>query len=552
MRIIATIEVDIDRTPLGTTSRCADMLQGRPILLRTIDRLKKSQHLGGVYLLCLERQLDRVSQLASGSGAVVKSHGFGDPPWRPLVQTARKWSRNGWRGGLGGSTIFDEYTDARVLSELLKSVEADAVLSVPPAAPFVDPGIVDRMIAHRRAVKDEARMVVTQAPPGVAGILLDGDLVHELGAQGIPIGWLISYKPDAPQKDVLFTSCHCDIPVELRHASGRLIADTDSSCATVEALFRDHPEPDAATIGRWLAQRDRSFVADWPEEVEIELNTDEPYPASMMRPHVPAAQSRGSMSLEVVEAIGHALAQRDDALVVLGGFGDPLRHPQFDLVLEKLRVGREQRASGFGLAVRTHGLDLSDERIESIIRNKVDVVEVQLDAWTEGVYSLLHSPGDRAVRFERVLARINRLTERRESAGLATPILLPSFTKCKENVHELDEFHDGWLRRVGAVAIHGFSHYSGRLEDRSVMRMTPPRRIPCRRLWKRCVVLADGRVTLCDQDAFGTHIVGRLPGTPLGDIWKSASLHDARERHTSLGQCGLPILCRSCDEWHRP
>jgi len=44
------------------------------------------------------------------------------------VQTARKWSLDGWRGGIGGTTHFDEFTDARVISGLLRSERADLVL----------------------------------------------------------------------------------------------------------------------------------------------------------------------------------------------------------------------------------------------------------------------------------------------------------------------------------------------------------------------------------------------------------------------------------------
>ena len=70
-------------------------------------------------------------------------------------------------------------------------------------------------------------MSFTQAPPGLAGLLLAAPLVHELAREGIPVGWIFSYKPDAPQKDLIFLTCCFEVPVDVRYATGRLMADTD-------------------------------------------------------------------------------------------------------------------------------------------------------------------------------------------------------------------------------------------------------------------------------------------------------------------------------------
>lgn len=551
MKVIAAIEVDLVTTPLGTRSRCADELGGVPVLRRTVEQLARCRNLAGIHLLCPPEQVSRCLKLAEGLAVEVHSNALGPPPWRSLVQPARKWALDGWRGGIGGTTVFDEYTDPRTLSGLLKDVDAQAVLSVPPAAPFFDPGIADRMIEHRRSIGDEARLVVTQSPPGMAGVLLDRELVLELGERGIPIGWLISYKPDAPQKDVIFTAACCEAPVEVRHAVGRLILDTDSAARTIQDLYADAGNADAREVARRMTGREQSYVPPMPRELEIELTTEDAFPDSMLHPRGARVPRRAPIDVSVVGKLAAELGQVDDSLVVLGGFGEPLRHPKLGEVLQALRPGG--RGSGvYGLAIRTTLVDLTDQHLDWLLESGVDVVEVILDAWGEGLYSTLHARGDANVGdMKKALGAIDRLSQRREQARSATPIVVPSMTKCRENVHELDEFHDGWLRRVGAVAIHGYSHRAGQMENRSVIRMTPPTRNPCRRLKSRCVVLADGSVTLCDQDFKGAQGVGNLRDHSLEAIWRGARFEHIRKGHAA-NDYAVASLCGSCDEWHRP
>ena len=138
MNVIAVIQADLEVTPLGTRSRLADELRGLPILRRTVERVLDVSGLSGVYVLTPENQAARCRTLLDGTAAVVQPMNADPPPWAALIRASRKWSLDGWRGGVGGSTAFDEYTDCRLIDGLLRHVEADAVLSVPPAAPLLD------------------------------------------------------------------------------------------------------------------------------------------------------------------------------------------------------------------------------------------------------------------------------------------------------------------------------------------------------------------------------------------------------------------------------
>lgn len=556
MKVIAVMQVDLDVTPIGTRSRLGFELGGVTVLRRTIEQIKRMQHACAIYVLCPEAQMPRCRFLTADCGVTLVPCSGDAPPWRSLVASARKWSLDGWRGGIGGAVGYDEFVDCRALAGLLDTVDvdADAVLCVPPDAPLLSPELSDGMIDLLASTMDDSRMIFCQAPPGLSGLLLQNDLIREVGGQNMPIGWVFSYKPDMPQKDLIFLPCCYEVPPELRYAAGRLVCDTDRSVRRVMDLMKDHPGADARTIGTWLQNRDAVHLDERPREIEIELTTADPFPENLLRPRGDRVPSREPISTETVEAITRELCEDDDALIVLGGFGDPLRHPRFVDVLSAIRRVTQAtgHASSIGLCVRTAGVDLSDAVIDGLIEHGVDVLQVTLDAWTPELYDTVHAcePRD-GTMLERVCARLDQLSRRREVLRSVRPILVPDFVKAKDNLHEMDAFHNGWIRRHGAVSITGYSHHAGQLEDRSVMRMCPPTRTPCRRVRSRAMVLSDGVVTMCDQDFHGAHPIGRIGETGLTEMWCGRTLQQIRGDH-QRGRYDTTPLCAACDEWHRP
>lgn len=552
MKLIATIQADLLSTPLGTRSRLLDELVGVPVLRRTLERVRRVKGVHSIHLLCPLDQRERCGGIAEALGVRVHPYDAPPAPWAALVQAARKWSLDGWRGGIGGTTSFDEFTDARLLHGLMRETQADAVFSVPPSAVILDPTLAEAMVERYAGLREGTRMMFAQTPPGLSGIVLDASLVSELAEKNIPVGWVFNYKPDVPQKDLIFQPCCFEVPPEGRYAVGRLLADTERSMERLTELLRSHENPDLVTAGRWLLAREGSTTERLPREVEIELTTDDPYPDTLLRPRGGGVEPRGPMDVDKILAIARELSAYDDSLIVLGGFGDPIRHPRFGEVLGAVRAVREGTGGVYGVAVRSAGVDLSDAAIDALIAHQVDVLEVTLDAWTPSLYARLQSPNDPAgADLEAVLARLDRLAEVRQRGGGSRPIVLPHLTKARENVAELDDFHDGWIRRLGAVVIAGYSRHAGTMPDRAVINMTPSPREACRRIRSRCIVLADGRVTLCDQDVNGRHAVGCVGERSLGDIWCGSAFGEVREAHRRGDYQATPV-CAACDEWHRP
>src|SRR5262245_59594956 len=98
MKCIAAIRVDLERGPLGTRSRLADDLLGKPVLRRTAERLCQCKSISGVHLLCRVAEADRIRQLVYGLPTRIETHESGPLPYAALVRAGRAWGLDGWRG----------------------------------------------------------------------------------------------------------------------------------------------------------------------------------------------------------------------------------------------------------------------------------------------------------------------------------------------------------------------------------------------------------------------------------------------------------------------
>ncbi len=544
MRIIATIEADLHRSALGTRSRLADTVAGETILARTVNQVAQAKRLSGVFVVGPHDQEKELTSHIAGLPVAIRTHSVGDPGYRALVQSARKWSLESWRGGIGGACVLDEYLHTAVIASLARQERADAVLVVPGPCPLIDPVWIDRLIEYYESVAEETRLAFLQSPPGLTGILYHTDLLMQMAEHGIPPGWTLSFKPDKPEPDVAQRKCACASPQPLRHASGRLIADTHRAMRAIGDYLTTQDYGGAEHVGHWLIQREATRTPPLPREVEIELTTQSPLTGAsdiVLRPAIPADRARGPIDVGMVARLAAELSSEDDALVVLGGFGEPLLHPEFPQVLAALR-----EAGVYGVAVRTSGRAWSDAAIEALVQHKVDVVSVLVDAWTPERYRALHGEG-----LQTVLEGIERLTQARQRAAQPVPFVNVELLKCTHTLDELEPFVDGWIRRQGCVTLSGYSTYAGALPDFRVMDMSPPVRTACRQLRGRCTVLADGQVLACDQDFLAARPVGSLHHSTLAAVWTGPAMEALRTAHGS-GRFDVDALCARCAEWHRP
>lgn len=544
MKVALVIAVDLEHAPPGGRSRLADALCGEPVLRRTFKRALLAKRPSAILVLTPAAQRAATADLLSGLPVEIATHDFSAPPYAALVRAGRAWGLDGWRGGIGGLCVFDEDANMAALSAWAERSDVDAVAVVPAHAALVAPDLIDGAIAHYQRVANVFGMVFTPAPPGLAPVVFSREFVMDMAPTAQPPGSVLAYRPSHPAVDMTGRDACFRPAAVVLETPGRLLADTARSFRSVERLVAaGATEWDAERIARRLRDGEFEVPLDAPEEIEIELTTsDAQTDGSILRPRGGPVPPRGPMTAATMGRIAESLRSMEDVRIVLGGFGEPLEHSQ---AIEALRLFRDSGAAA--VALRTNGL-AGDEAVDAaLFELPVDVLHVTIDAATPQTYRAVHGNDG----FEHVMARVERWMSWRVQRGQVRPLIVPELCKSTLTLADMESFFDHWFARLGWCSITGYSHCAAQRADLAVMPMAPPRRIPCRRLWTRMMVLADGSVVACDQDFAARAVLGNVNESPLRDIWTGGALASLRSAHFGAAYDAHP-LCPHCDEWHRP
>jgi len=545
VKLIAAILADLDVSPIGTRSRLAEPLAGVPVLRRTVQRVRRIEGLDSVHVLVPSKQHVQVQELLRGLAADVHPADLPPAPHQAVVTLARKWALGNWRGGISGACGIDESFHAAALLALGQAVRADGVMMVPAHAALLNVDLSQRMLEHFLQQAEHYRIVLSQSPPGLTPVFLAMPLLADLDRTGFPPGVTMAYNPAAPEPDRVAKPICYQVPTPVVCSSGRWLADTAESFAMCQAAVKELGEDladDAIALCRFRADRDRQYIPAVPNELEIELTTEDSLPATLLRPRGPAVPRRGPLELALLEKVLEQMARRDDALVVLGGFGDPLCHPKWP---QAIRLARQ--AGVFGISVHTTGKRLAEVGAEAVLAEPPDLLVVRLDAASEDVYRQVQGEAG----YERAAEAVLALERLRRQSRQVRPLIVPAMIKTRLNVRDQEAFFDHWMRQVGSAWIEGYSDRAAQCDRLQVASMAPPTRITCRRLRCRMLMLADGRAVACDQDFRGVQPVGDLRVQDLRQVWLGEAMHRLREYQPG-GDGHDPLLCAKCEEWARP
>jgi spiro-SPASM protein len=112
-----------------------------------------------------------------------------------------------------------------------------------------------------------------------------------------------------------------------------------------------------------------------------------------------------------------------------------------------------------------------------------------------------------------------------------------------ENEAQLEAFYRHYKEK-GNVLIQKYDHYCGRLPDRKPADLSPLERRFCWHQMRDMVILLDGAVPLCKEDAIDTKAAPNVFDPASGGI---AGIWDKLGAGARLDS--LPI-CKDCDEYY--
>jgi len=200
-------------------------------------------------------------------------------------------------------------------------------------------------------------------------------------------------------------------------------------------------------------------------------------------------------------------------------------------LVEKVRYAKQKGVPQVGMI--SNGSLITEAAARGMIEAGLDAINISVDASGKETFEKTRL----GLKYDKVIANVERLLALRDAAGTARPKLILSFVR-QNNSEDEQAFIEHWRQRADKIHITDLHNWAGTLNRHSDVNY------PCYRPWLTFTALWDGRVSLCCADFDGRTILGDLRTSSIQQIWNSEAYRAVRREHL---QSGGPAICQSCD-----
>jgi len=290
-----------------------------------------------------------------------------------------------------------------------------------------------------------------------------------------------------------------------------------------ENLLRRQAKP----IRRLLLATGRDRAPSMPEIVQIE-STNICNAKCVFCPRDEMHRRQGIMTFELFRKIVDECVELGITHVRMHNYGEAFIDKQ---LVEKVRYAKQKGIQEVG--VISNGSLITEAVARGMIDAGLDAINISVDAAGKEVFEATRL----GLKYDKVIANIERLVRMRTASGKRRPKLILSFVRQNNSADE-QAFIEHWRAIADKVHITDLHNWAGTLNTESDVNY------PCYRPWLTFTVLWDGRVSLCCADFDGKIILGDLNTSSIRDIWNGEPYRDARRQHL---ESGGPDICRACD-----
>jgi MoaA/NifB/PqqE/SkfB family radical SAM enzyme len=283
----------------------------------------------------------------------------------------------------------------------------------------------------------------------------------------------------------------------------------------------------ARPVRRLLLAAGRERSPRLPEIVQIE-STNICNAKCVFCPRDDMARAQGVMSWELFTKIVDECVALGIGAVRLHNYGEAFIDRR---LVEKIRYAKASGIREVGLI--SNGSLITEPVAKGIVEAGLDAINISVDAAGKEVFERTRV----GLKYDKVIAGIERILQARASAGRARPKLILSFVR-QDNSAEERAFIERWGPRADKIHITDLHNWAGTLNRESDVRF------PCYRAWLTFTVLWDGRVSLCCADFDGRHVLGDLRTHSIAEVWNAEPYRATRRIHLEEGG---PAICQSCD-----
>ena len=271
--------------------------------------------------------------------------------------------------------------------------------------------------------------------------------------------------------------------------------------------------------------RDRSPIL--PEIVQIE-STNICNAKCVFCPRDDMHRKQGIMRFDLFKKIVDECAALGITHVRVHNYGEPFVDKK---LVEKVRYAKQKGIKEVGMI--SNGSLITEPVARGMIDAGLDAINISVDASGKEVFESTRV----GLKYDTVIANIERLVRLRAESGKRRPKLILSFVRQNNSADE-QAFIEHWRKIADKIHITDLHNWGGTLHQQSNVNY------PCYRPWLTFTVLWDGRVSLCCADFDGHTILGDLNTQSIQDIWNNDAYRAVRREHL---ESGGPDVCRACD-----
>jgi hypothetical protein len=290
-----------------------------------------------------------------------------------------------------------------------------------------------------------------------------------------------------------------------------------------ENLLRRQAKP----IRRLLLATGRDRAPSMPEIVQIE-STNICNAKCVFCPRDEMHRRQGIMTVELFRKIVDECVELGITHVRMHNYGEAFIDRQ---LVEKVRYAKQKGIREVG--VISNGSLITEAVARGIIEAGLDAINISVDAAGKEVFETTRV----GLKYDKVIANIERLVRIRAESGKRRPKLILSFVR-QNNTADEQAFIEHWRAIADKVHVTDLHNWAGTLNTESDVNY------PCYRPWLTFTALWDGRVSLCCADFDGKIILGDLNTSSIREIWNAEPYREARRQHL---ESGGPDICRACD-----
>ena len=264
-----------------------------------------------------------------------------------------------------------------------------------------------------------------------------------------------------------------------------------------------------------------------------------------------ANPSSGLMPYDKADKLIEKIAAfSEKAVISLSAWGEPLNHPDFLKIVEKILS-----YDGLSVFVETDGLLVTEELCQKLaeITNGAKtrtngwqklMIAVTLDSITEATYQKLHKESPQGA-FQKAVNAVALLQNALPGS------VYPQFVRMNENEAELEAFYRYWNEKAnpsaGNLIIQKYDDFAGLLPDCKPADLSPLDRDPCWHLRRDLTILSSGDAIQCRAciPCCKEKTLGNAFTEELETIWQKNN--ELLEKHINKNYCEK---CEKCDEWY--